>query len=123
MVSWFWRMDEKSARAGLRPGDYIRAIDGQSTRDTSVYEGMRLLSGKPGRPFARTADLMKAIQYFSRYLTEQPNELEVRWLLNIAHMYAGTYPGGVPRAPPASRREAPRHRARPRCCRAARRTR
>lgn len=35
-------------RAGLRPGDYIRAIDGQSTRDTSVYEGMRLLHGKPG---------------------------------------------------------------------------
>ena len=28
-----------AAKAGLRPGDYIRAIDGQSTRDTSVYEG------------------------------------------------------------------------------------
>ncbi len=37
-----------AARAGLRPGDYIRAIDGQSTRDTSVYEGMRLLAGNPG---------------------------------------------------------------------------
>ena len=37
-----------AARAGLRPGDYIRAIEGQSTRDTSVYEGMRLLAGKPG---------------------------------------------------------------------------
>lgn len=37
-----------AAKAGLRPGDYIRAIDGQSTRDTSVYEGMRLLAGKPG---------------------------------------------------------------------------
>jgi carboxyl-terminal processing protease len=37
-----------AARAGLRPNDYIRAIDGQSTRDTSVYEGMRLLAGKPG---------------------------------------------------------------------------
>lgn len=36
-----------AARAGLRPGDYIRAIDGQSTRDASVYAGMRLLSGKP----------------------------------------------------------------------------
>lgn len=35
-------------RAGLRPGDYIRAIDGQSTRDTSVYAGMRLLTGAPG---------------------------------------------------------------------------
>jgi carboxyl-terminal processing protease len=37
-----------AAKAGLRPGDYVRAIDGQSTRDVSVYEGMRLLSGKPG---------------------------------------------------------------------------
>jgi carboxyl-terminal processing protease len=37
-----------AARAGLRPGDYIRAIDGQSTRDTTVYAGMRLLAGKPG---------------------------------------------------------------------------
>jgi carboxyl-terminal processing protease len=37
-----------AARAGLMPGDYIRGIDGQSTRDTSVYEGQRLLRGKPG---------------------------------------------------------------------------
>jgi carboxyl-terminal processing protease len=37
-----------AARAGLRPGDYIRAIDGQSTRDTSVYSGMRRLAGAPG---------------------------------------------------------------------------
>ncbi len=37
-----------AAKAGLAPGDYIRAIDGQSTRDTTVYEGQRLLRGKPG---------------------------------------------------------------------------
>lgn len=37
-----------AARAGLMPGDYIRAIDGQSTRDTSAYEGQRLLRGKSG---------------------------------------------------------------------------
>jgi carboxyl-terminal processing protease len=37
-----------AVKAGLQPGDYIRAIDGQSTRDTSVYEGTRLLAGKPG---------------------------------------------------------------------------
>ncbi len=37
-----------AARAGLQPGDYIRAIDGQSTRDTSVFEGTRLLRGAPG---------------------------------------------------------------------------
>jgi carboxyl-terminal processing protease len=37
-----------AARAGLMPGDYIRAIDGQSTRDTTVFEGQRLLRGKAG---------------------------------------------------------------------------
>ena len=37
-----------AAKAGLMPGDYIRAIDGQSTRDVTVYEGHRLLRGRPG---------------------------------------------------------------------------
>ena len=37
-----------AAKAGLKPGDYVRSIDGQSTRDTSVFEGARLLRGKPG---------------------------------------------------------------------------
>jgi carboxyl-terminal processing protease len=37
-----------AAKAGLRPGDYVRSIDGQSTRDTTVFEGMRMLRGKAG---------------------------------------------------------------------------
>ncbi len=37
-----------AAKAGLQPGDYVRSIDGQSTRDTTVFEGMRLLRGKAG---------------------------------------------------------------------------
>jgi carboxyl-terminal processing protease len=37
-----------AARAGLQPGDFIRAIDGKPTRDLSVYEGIRLLHGAPG---------------------------------------------------------------------------
>jgi len=37
-----------AATAGLRPGDYIRAIDGQSTRDVSVVAGSKLLQGTPG---------------------------------------------------------------------------
>jgi len=42
------REGSPAARAGLQPGDYIRAIDGQSTRDTSVFEGTHLLRGKAG---------------------------------------------------------------------------
>jgi len=37
-----------AAKAGLRTGDYIRAIDGRATRDMSAYEGARLLHGAPG---------------------------------------------------------------------------
>ena len=37
-----------AAKAGLRPGDFIRAIDKRSTKDISVYEGDRLLHGQPG---------------------------------------------------------------------------
>jgi len=35
-------------KAGLRTADTIRAIDGKPTRDLSVFEGTRLLRGKPG---------------------------------------------------------------------------
>ena len=37
-----------AARAGLRPADFIRAIDNRPTRDMSPYEGSRLLHGAPG---------------------------------------------------------------------------
>jgi carboxyl-terminal processing protease len=37
-----------AAAAGLQTGDYVRAIDGRATRDMSVYEGTRMLRGKPG---------------------------------------------------------------------------
>jgi len=37
-----------AARAGLRPGDYIRALNGKPTREMSVHEGMALLRGPAG---------------------------------------------------------------------------
>jgi carboxyl-terminal processing protease len=42
------RDDSPAAKAGLRTGDYVRAIDGKPARDLSVFEGMRLLRGTPG---------------------------------------------------------------------------
>ena len=41
-----------AARAGLRTGDYIRAIDGRATREMSAYEGLRLLRGAAGSKVA-----------------------------------------------------------------------
>jgi len=37
-----------AAKAGLQTGDYVRAIDGQPTREMSVWQGMRALRGAPG---------------------------------------------------------------------------
>jgi carboxyl-terminal processing protease len=37
-----------AAKAGLRPGDFIRAIDNKPTRDMSAIEGTRLMQGAVG---------------------------------------------------------------------------
>jgi len=37
-----------AAKAGLRPGDFLRAIDNKPTRDMSALEGGRLLQGAAG---------------------------------------------------------------------------
>jgi carboxyl-terminal processing protease len=42
------RDDSPGAKAGLRTGDYIRAINDKPTREMSVWEGVRALRGAPG---------------------------------------------------------------------------
>src|SRR5262245_47436384 len=42
------RDDSPASRAGLRTGDFIRGIDGKSTREVSAFTGRRMLSGAPG---------------------------------------------------------------------------
>jgi carboxyl-terminal processing protease len=48
------RDDSPAARAGLRPGDLIRIIDQNSTRDMSAFEGVRRLRGAPGSKVSLT---------------------------------------------------------------------
>ncbi len=38
----------------------------------------------------------KAFSHFTSYLERYPDDLEVRWLLNIAAMTLGAHPGGIP---------------------------
>jgi carboxyl-terminal processing protease len=42
------RDDSPAAKAGIRTGDYIRAIGDKPTREMSVWEGFRSLRGAPG---------------------------------------------------------------------------
>ncbi len=38
----------------------------------------------------------QAIRFFTEYLEDNPEDIGVRWLLNVAHMTLGEYPDGVP---------------------------
>jgi carboxyl-terminal processing protease len=46
------REGSPAGKAGLRTGDFIRAIDNKPTRDMSAYEGARLLRGAAGSKVA-----------------------------------------------------------------------
>lgn len=48
------RDDSPAARAGLRTGDYVRAIGDTPTRQMSVFEGLHRLRGAPGSKIALT---------------------------------------------------------------------
>ena len=51
------------------------------------------------KPYRVTDDSEKAVQYFLKYLAmqpERPDQVQVKWLLNLAYMTMGKYPSGVP---------------------------
>jgi tetratricopeptide (TPR) repeat protein len=71
----------------------------KSEMDNQVYRKPAdrcLLPMHSGMAYEKTGDSEKAIEYFLKYLEQKPNELEVRWLLNIAYMTTGGYPDKVP---------------------------
>ena len=71
-----------------------KAAEDNGALRTGVEPCVLCTTGRVG--FSETADVTRAIDYFSRYLTEKPEELEVRWLLNVAYMFMGRYPDDVP---------------------------
>jgi hypothetical protein len=55
--------------------------------------------------YRNPADSLTSIEYLQKYLQRKPDDLEVKWLLNLAYMTLGKYPAGVPRnylIPPAA---------------------
>ena len=46
--------------------------------------------------YTQYADSEKAAQYFLQYLENHPDDLEVKWLLNVTYVTLGKYPTGVP---------------------------
>jgi hypothetical protein len=46
--------------------------------------------------YEKTASSEASIRYFLKYLQQKPDDLEVKWLLNLAYLTLGKYPAGVP---------------------------
>jgi tetratricopeptide (TPR) repeat protein len=69
--------------------------------DNDVYRkpGERCLypprAGEKYPKFQKTEDVQRAIEHFKNYLTGQPGDLQVKWILNLAYMTLGEYPDGV----------------------------
>ena len=109
-----WEVAYQTASTDLpRALPYLEELLGigylhKSEMENDVYRhpGERcLFPMRPSARYAKTADSEKAIQYFLKFLKGRPDDLEVKWLLNLAYMTVGTYPAGVPKEyllPPAS---------------------
>jgi tetratricopeptide (TPR) repeat protein len=50
----------------------------------------------PGAHYQKQGDSKFAIFYLQRYLDQRPEDLEAKWLLNLAYMTLGQYPSRVP---------------------------
>jgi hypothetical protein len=46
--------------------------------------------------FQKKEDSEKSVQYLLQYLSRKPDDLEVKWMLNLSYMTLGQYPQGVP---------------------------
>lgn len=58
-------------------------------------ESSCILPISPAAVHVNTEGSRLAIRHFTEYLTQFPNDVEVRWLLNLAHMTLGEYPDKV----------------------------
>jgi len=71
------RDNSPAAKAGLRTGDYIRAINDKPTREMSVWEGVRALRGAPGTKVSVTIIRGNAADPHVVDLTREPEPASV----------------------------------------------
>ena len=71
------RDNSPAAKAGLRTGDYIRAINDLPTREMSVWEGTRMLRGAPGTKVTVTVIRGNAADPHVVELVRQPESASV----------------------------------------------
>jgi hypothetical protein len=84
-------MEEILGVAWMRRGELENCVHNHNA-ETCIFPLSRAAQHK------LTAGSEKAIGYFKKHLAQKPDNLEVRWLLNLAYMTLGKYPQGVPPA-------------------------
>jgi len=73
-----------------------------SEMENGAYHGASDLDIFPpvalGAHYEKQEESKQAIKYFGEYLEQQPDDYQVRWLLNVAYATLGQYPDKVPAA-------------------------
>jgi hypothetical protein len=93
-----WRMEEALGVAHLHKSGMENGVQ-RAPGDLCLFPL------QAGQAYDKTRDSERAIEHFVSFLKQQPDDLEVRWLLNLAYMTIGQYPDKVPPAylfPPAA---------------------
>ncbi|HWQ33520.1 MAG TPA: FG-GAP-like repeat-containing protein [Blastocatellia bacterium] len=91
-------MEEILGVAWLRSGELENCVHNHNA-ETCIFPLSR--AAQHHHP----AGAERAIEYFRKHLAQRPDNLEVRWLLNLAYQALGKYPQAVPAAfliPPAA---------------------
>ncbi len=83
------RLKKKLGLAWMRLGEQENCLENHTAKSCILPIQGEGLHEKP-------EGSRNAIKYFSHLLEENPNRLNTRWLLNVAHMTLGEYPDSVP---------------------------
>ena len=94
--------DPKSARRTLASVIYFQGVTAlrRGENDNCIMcrgESSCILPISPAAVHTNPTGSRLAIKHFTEYLDQFPDDLEVRWLLNLAHMTLGEYPDQVDR--------------------------
>jgi hypothetical protein len=87
-VEWLYTIIYFQGVTGLRCGETDNCV-------LCRGESSCILPLSPAAIHLKPSGSRLAIKHFTEYLHEFPDDLEVRWLLNIAHMTLGEHPNGV----------------------------
>jgi len=100
-----WEAAYKIAMASVPAGvAQLEAVLGvaylhKSEMDNDVYRHPAdkcIFPPRPGMRYDNVADSGKAVEHFLNYLSQKPDDVQTKWLLNLAYMTMGKYPAGVP---------------------------